>query len=471
MRPTPIHAKIHIPLIVSAILITTLSYIRFFITGSIGLDTHFPPLPAAEAIGALFIGAVALAGYGYWNAVMRGVELGLSFDRVLRLAKVLGILSLIALPLMSNDIFIYLSCGQAPLMGINPYTDAALLPGTDYHRFVPPIWAEGPYCKYGPAAVSIAQFAVFIGGSAPLAGIFAWKLLVFAAFLLFCDATALLLKRFGTADGPAAPFILLCPILWAQAAGQGHNDIFAALFLVGSLLALAHGRFLLSILLLTLGMQVKFYLLPLFLLFFLAWWQTVGLTRRSAATLALSILCAAGFSVLLHFPYWSGKEMLVAIYGPLVNEQPMNNIAYLLPYGLTTIIPALRPYQTTLETALHFLFTALVAMLALWQLRRLVRKQDAPYLVFVRIMALVICFAALRFHAWYFIALLPLCSAGLPPVWLRWGIIVFPLTLIFDIHNFLPRDSYILMAILPATVILVNLLFFHRLRERLSGLP
>ncbi len=471
MRPTPIHAKIHIPLIVSAILISALSYIRFFITGSIGLDTHFPPLPAAEAIGALFIGAVALAGYGYYNAVLRGVELGLSFDRVLRLAKVLGVLSLVALPLLSNDIFIYLSCGQAPLMGINPYTDAVMLPGTDYHRFVPPIWAEGPYCKYGPAAVSIAQFAVLIGGSNPFAGIFVWKLLVFAAFLLFCDATALLLKRFGTADGPAAPFILLCPILWVQAAGQGHNDIFAALFLVGSLLALAHGRFLLSILLLTLGLQVKFYLLPLFFLFFLAWWQTVGLTRRTALILALSICCAAGFTLLLHFPYWTGWETLTAIYGPLVSEQPMNNAAYLIPYALSGVIPALRPHQELLETALHLSLLAITALLALWQLGRLLKKKDAAYLVFVRIMALVICFAALRFHAWYFIALLPLCSAGLPPVWLRWGVLVFPLTLIFDIHNFLPRDSYALMAILPATVVLVNLLFFFRLRERLTGGP
>lgn len=471
MRPTPIHAKIHIPLIVSAFLITALSYVRFFIAGSVGLDTHFPPPAAAEAIGATFLAAVALAGYGYYNAVMHGAAMGLSFDRTLRLAKVLGILSLIALPLLSNDIFIYLSCGQAPLMAINPYTDAAMLPGTDYHRFVPPIWAEGPYCKYGPAAVSIAQFAVFVGGANPFAGIFVWKLLVFAAFLLFCDATALLLKRFNTADSAAAPFILLCPILWVQAAGQGHNDIFAALFLVASLLALAHGRFLLSILLLTLGLQIKFYLLPLFLLFFLAWWQTVGLTRRSVTTLALSILCAGAFTVLLHLPYWSGWETLTAIYGPLVNEQPMNNAAYLIPYGLAGVIPALRPHQATIETGLHLFLFAAVTILALWQLTRLLKKRETAYLVFMRIMALVICFAALRFHAWYFIALLPLCSAGLPPVWLRWGIIVFPLTLIFDIHNFLPRDSYVLMAILPATVVLVNLLFFFRLRERLTDGP
>jgi len=471
VKLTPLRAKIHIPFIVSVLLIALLSYARFWSTGSLGLDTAFPPRPAAEAIGFLFTVAALLAGYGYWNAVMHGAELGLSFERTLRLAKILGTLSLIALPLLSNDIFIYLSCGQAPLLGANPYTDVALLPGTSYHQYVPPIWASGPYCKYGPAAVSISQFAALVGGSSPLAGIFAWKLLVFAAFLLFCDATALLLKRFGTTDGPAAPFILLCPILWAQAAGQGHNDIFAALFLVGSLLALAHGRFLLSILLLTVGMQVKFYLLPLFVLFFLAWWQTVGLTRRSALILALSILCAAGFTVLLHYPYWDGWGTITAIYGPLVNEQPMNNLAYLIPYGLTVIIPALRPYQAAIETGLHLSLTVTVALLSLWQLRRLIQKRDLPYLVFVRIMALVICFAALRFHAWYFIALLPLCAAGLPMVWLRWGALMFPLTLIFDIHNFLPRDSLILMTILPATVVLVNLLFLYRLRERLSGLP
>lgn len=471
MRPTPLHAKVHFPLIVAALMISALSFVRWRFAGTLGLDMVFPPSPAAEIIGILFAAAVVSAGYGYYNAVLRGKELGLSFDDTVHLAKMLGIISFIGLPLLSNDIYIYLSCGQAPLLGNNPYTDVALLPDSIYHRFVPPIWADGPYCKYGPAALSIAQFAALVGGTMPLAGIFAWKVLALAAFLLFCDAIGLLLKRTNSAAGPAGPFILLCPILWVQAAGQGHNDIFAALFLAGSLLAMAHGRWIFSALLLTLGLQVKVYLLPLYLLFLFEWHRREGISLRSTARLGLTVVLAAGFAALLYVPYWDGVGSLTALYGPLVSEEPMNNVAYLIPYGITALIPATAPYASLMSLAIRILFLILIAIVSFWQVRRLLTGRDHAYIVFLRILALVICFAAVRFHAWYFLALLPLFAFGAPPVWLRWGTVVFPLTLMFDIHNFVPRDSAILLILLPPAVIIANLLFFYRLRERLTDAP
>ncbi|HNT29147.1 MAG TPA: polyprenol phosphomannose-dependent alpha 1,6 mannosyltransferase MptB [bacterium] len=249
---TPLHRLVHLPLVAAAVLLSALSFARWRASGTIGLDVLFPPDPAAEIIGILFFVVVLLVIYGYHNAVLRCDELGLTLDRTLTLAKVLAVISLIGMPLLSNDIYIYLSCGQAPLNGFNPYTDVADLATSIYHRFVPPIWAEGPYCKYGPAALSLAQFAAFVGGPSPIAGLFVWKLLSLAAFFLFCDAMALLLKRFGN-TAAAGPFILLSPLLWAQGVGQGHNDLFAVLFLTGSLLALLYRHWILGALLLTVG--------------------------------------------------------------------------------------------------------------------------------------------------------------------------------------------------------------------------
>ncbi len=465
---TPLYRRVHLPLLVSAGLITIISYLHFALTGTFALDALFFPLPIAEVIGVLFAAAVALSFYGYRNAILLAETKDLSVTQTVRLAKWLGVISFFALPLLSNDIFIYLSCGEAPLRGINPYLDHTFLRETTYHSFIPAIWADGPYCKYGPAAISIAQFAAFIGGGTPLAGIFAWKVLAMAAFLLFCDAATLLLRRFGTENGPAAPLILLCPILWTQGPGQGHNDLFALLFLTAALLALAHHRFLLAVLLLTLALQVKFYTLPLVILFLLVWWRQAPHTLKETALFGAAIFGAALLSVLLHSPYWRGWETVTALYGPLFLEEPMNNAVYLIPYGLATLVPAAEPLRPILENGIRIALIALVGAASLWQIYRLMRAGDRPYLVFLRIMTLVICFTALRFHGWYLIAILPLFAEGVPAVWLRWGTLVFPLTLFFDIHNFLPRDAVVLILLLPTAVVLVNLLFFFRIIERLT---
>ncbi len=449
-------------------LITLVSYLRFVATGTLALDAAFPSFPVSEGIGILFAAAVGLSFYGYRNAVLLKEEERIPLDELVRLAKLLGFISFLSLPLLSNDLFIYLSCGEAPLRGINPYTEPHLLRETVYHPFIPAIWADGPYCKYGPAAVSIAQFAALIGGKTPLAGIIAWKVLSFAAFLLFCDTVTLLMRRFGTENGPVAPFILLCPILWVPGPGQGHIDMFAVLFLAAALLALAHHRFLLAVLLLALALQVKFYTLPLVILFLLVWWRNVPHTRREIALFTVAILGAAGLTALLHHPYWGGWATFKAISGPLFSEEPMNNTAYLIPYGLAALKQSEEPIRPVLENTIRAVFIALVGAVSFWQIYRLMRGADRPYLVFLRIMTLVICFTALRFHAWYLIALLPLCAEGVPNVWLRWGVVVFPLTLFFDMHNFLPRDAISLILLLPAAVVFVNLLFFFRIGERLT---
>lgn len=469
MKLTPLHRLVHLPLVAAAILISALSFVRWRSAGTIGLDVVFPPDPVADGIGVLFFVAVLLVAYGYYNAVLRCDELGLTLDRTLRLAKALALIGFIGMPLLSNDIYIYLSCGQAPLNGYNPYTDVSSLAASIYHRFVPPIWAEGPYCKYGPAALSLAQFAAFVGGSSPIAGLFAWKLLSLAAFFLFCDAVSLLLKRLGSAGGATAPFILLSPLLWAQGVGQGHNDLFAVLFLAGSLLSLLYRRWILGALLLTAGVQIKLYLLPLFLLVLFLWYRDEGLNRRSVTTLIVAVLFSGLLAALLYVPYWSGAASLRALYEPLLAEEPMNNIPYLIPYGLNLLFPALTPHEATLQTALRTVLLVAVAAVTVWQVARLARRRDEPFPVFMRIMVLVICFTSLRFHSWYFIAVLPLFAAGASRVWLRWGALVFPLTLLFDIHNFVPRDSWVLLALLPAAVVLVNLLFLVKLPERLTG--
>ncbi len=463
-----LHRRVHLPLIIAALLITLISYLHFAATGNLALDAAFPPRPFAEGLGILFAVAVALSLYGYRNAVSPGEEGRLSLEQTVRLAKLLGVISFFSLPILSNDMFIYLSCGEAPLRGINPYLDEAFLQETTYHPFIPAIWADGPYCKYGPAAISLAQFAAFIGGKTPIAGIFAWKVLSLAAFLLFCDAAALLLRRFGTEHGAAAPFILLCPILWVQGPGQGHNDLFAALFLTAALLALAYHRFLFALLLLALALQVKFYILPLIALFLIVWWRSVPHTRKEAVLFATAMLGAAALTALLHYPYWRGWDTLKAIYGPLFWEEPMNNAAYLIPYGIVAIVPSAESVRPLLENMIRAVLIALVGFASLWQAYRLLYRGDRAYLVFLRIMTLVICFTALRFHAWYLIAILPLFAEGVPATWLRWGLVVFPLTLFFDIHNFLPRDAVTLVLLLPAAVVFVNLLFFSRLRERLT---
>jgi hypothetical protein len=150
----------------------------------------------------------------------------------------LHLLYAIAPPLLSKDIFSYLSYAR---MGVfhhaNPYVHGpAIAPHDEVFRFVG--WRHVP-SAYGP---------LFTAGTYPLAylgpAVSLWTIKVFTALAgLGCVALVWhCAERLGRAPLPAAMWVGLNPVWLAYGVGGGHNDVIMLALTVGGIALLLAGR-------------------------------------------------------------------------------------------------------------------------------------------------------------------------------------------------------------------------------------
>jgi hypothetical protein len=201
--------------------------------------------------GPAFLALLAFAFLTYLVVTARATAYG-------RRALTVGIAAAIALfalapPLLSLDVFSYISYGRLQLEGMNPYESApADLPGDEAARRVEDY--RGAVSVYGP---------LFSAASAPLAalGVPAALWLLKALAALAALALVLLVGRLAAARGlepkRALALVGLNPILLVHGVGGAHNDVFVALAVVGAVALALGAREALAGAALALGAAVK----------------------------------------------------------------------------------------------------------------------------------------------------------------------------------------------------------------------
>jgi hypothetical protein len=184
--------------------------------------------------GPAFLAILCLAFLAYLVVVARADELP-------RRGLVWGIAAAIVLfalapPLLSLDVFSYISYGRLQLEGLNPYESApADLPGDeaagrveDYRHAV---------SVYGPLFSAVSAPLAALGVPAAL---WVTKALVGLGALALVALTGRLAAARGVDPNRALALVGLNPILLVHGVGGAHNDVFLALAVVGAV-ALAQG--------------------------------------------------------------------------------------------------------------------------------------------------------------------------------------------------------------------------------------
>jgi alpha-1,6-mannosyltransferase len=150
----------------------------------------------------------------------------------------LHVLYAIAPPLLSKDIFSYLSYAR---MGVfhnaNPYLHGpAIAPHDEVFKFVG--WRHVP-SAYGPLFTAVTYPLAYLGPAVSL-----WTIKVFTALAgLGCVALVYrIAERLGRAPLSAAMWVGLNPLWLAYGIGGGHNDIVMLALTVGGVALLLAGR-------------------------------------------------------------------------------------------------------------------------------------------------------------------------------------------------------------------------------------
>lgn len=260
------------------------------------------------------------------------------------------------------------------------------------------VWPDLP-SPYGPFWSLLAAVPAALTHGDVLRTVLAFKATA-AAFFLAAGA----LVDVGLRDRPAARtggvlLLLWNPLLLFEVAGNGHNDVVMAFFVVLALVLEQRGLHLPALLALTASALFKFVsllLLPPFVLY-----VALNHGREGRRELALALPLAAALVVFAYYPFWGGVDTLDALrrHAAMVANSPAAVLAGLLQHSMGA-----GDARFVAKWLLALVFGAAYIILLL----RPVRSFAGLTMVFADVLFLYLLLAAFWFQAWYLLWLLPL---------------------------------------------------------------
>jgi hypothetical protein len=302
-------------------------------------------------------------------------------------------------PAQSADLFCYIASGRlVALYGLNPYLHSY---GQIADGFSPYAWFAYPMA-YGPLnlpAFALAGVLSEWGVDLALYGLKLVWLLVHCANLLLL---ARVLRRAGFPATEGFWLFAFNPLVLLELITNGHND---GLLLCGMLLALAAlqgHRPALALWLALLASLVKLpglALLAALVALLVRQGQWVALARGAVAGLTTLAVSAA-----LFFPEPAALANLLNPHG-----YAHNALAGLALRGLVHVIDRFGPFAAPLAAVLPGLYSLAFLGFCLWRLARVTRPADLPREVLVLLFAWLLAYGT-QFFPWYVTWLLPFAA-------------------------------------------------------------
>jgi alpha-1,6-mannosyltransferase len=398
------------------------------LSGAIYLFVFVLPFPLARYYDTIPpVDYAKLTGQALWPGIVYAVSLTLLFafyGAALYLAwdangrwVVLGGAALFSLglatiyPVFAIDLFIYaLRSRILVLHGANPFLFPPQAFPADPWMPLAGEWA-GLTSPYGPLWEGLAALPAWLAGDNFLAHLWGLKALGLASYWFVLGLVYLLAGRVSPRRRWWA--VLACawnPLLLLEIAGNGHNDLWLAVFVLPAFYSMLAGRRRMAFLALAASVLVKFtsaLLLPLFLLFA----ARQESSRRGQVLAVLEGLALVIVVVVLAFaPVWPGWEHF--------GVQKMSDAATRSPMALAVLLLRAAGVGSALSFQLaRYCALALLGLACLWVLYK-VRctypgaPPEAEGLLWAGFMTLFffLIIAAQHFHAWYLAWLVPLAA-------------------------------------------------------------
>jgi alpha-1,6-mannosyltransferase len=355
--------------------------------------------------GALWLLAVMLVRRGSLPPRVIWLVLGVAFA--------MRVMTLIAPPLLSSDIYRYVWDGRVQLAGINPYRYVPAAPELSSVRddtVYPQInRADYAHTLYQPAAQAIFAIAAVI-----TPGVFGMKLMMAMFDLLAIGTLALLLRIAGRDPAELLIYAWLPLPVW-EFAGNAHIDAAAAGLLSVALLVASRGRSIWTGILLAVASLTK--LLPAVVL--PAFWRPrdwrLPLAFAAATVVLYALYASAGFQV---FGFLGGYS----------SEEGIENGHGIFLLQLIDSVVSLPGWAIAVYVALALMIIGLIAIRFAFSGRLPVGR--GPRIVLIArqsaILGAAVLVAVSPHYPWYFGWLAPLaCLAPLPAV--LWMLAAAPL--------------------------------------------
>lgn len=402
---------------------TVLSFSKLFFTNSIRVDFNPLAFPYDWVICIAYAVILLVFGASYWRLYKDKSLDSLSFKKIQLLAFVQLFVASFSMPLLSNDVFVYLAHGELSNRGYDVYS-VDVLKNSIWYNYIGD-WKDAP-CVYGPINLLIAKAAAFFSFGSIWLAIFVYKLihLLFGCFLIF--SAGLISKK-------SSDIILISfsPALWLHNISQIHNDLTGCILITGAVICLLRKKWLLAFFLVGLSVASKIsYGIYVPFITLLCFFSGEKLTLKNSATTALGIVLIIGTIFISYAIFWRSAES-VNVPMKYVSIQPasktfaeITSVAITEYYrndeyhskllktkeGLAEFQEFKNQIWTVVRKAFNYLGVVIVFITTLIFIIKTRFKLSQPILVeyFIKI-SFVFYFIFLHvFNAWYMVAFIPL---------------------------------------------------------------
>jgi len=395
------------------------SWTKVLFTGSIKVDDN--PLEHWIGIATVIVFAVSLMVYGraYYKFFKSPDSFSLSHYQIKLLGYAHVILGSLMLPILSNDIFLYLAYGDLSNMGYDVFTQQNIM---GYSKWIDLVgnWKDSPYL-YGPITLWISKFANWAGGSNIWMVVIVFKIIWLLIGICFVEIMSLMVKHLQDFI-----LVLFTPVFWMQNVGGMHYDLLAGLFLLIAVYFISQQKIVFALIALKLAIMCKI-VFAIFIPFVLLHYFFINSNRISWKPMlyfCLGAIASSTVIILCYLPFWKDSTTITIPFNYLNTQEPSKSFSEVLGEIFHALFNNIAPSDTIGNTShssgkmwwwtqfrigfnVFGIAMGVIVSLVFMIKTRLVFYKTVMAEYWIKICLVFFFFYSHIFNAWYLIALLP----------------------------------------------------------------
>ena len=463
-------------LVICVLALVLVSWSKLIFTGSLKVDDN--PLSTWTGLLVVVLFALSLFTYGkvYRNLYKYAGQLTISHGQLKIWGHIHIVLASLMLPILSNDIFLYIAYGDLSNMGVNVFTNANILQHSKWFYLVGN-WKSSPYL-YGPLTLWIGKMANWAGGSNIYLVLIVFKLIWAGVGICFLEIMSLMVKNLAD-----FVVVLFTPVFWLQNIGGMHFDLLAALFLLIAVYFISQQKIVFSLTAIALACMCKIVFV-IFIPFILVHYFLINPERIKLKPILYFLIGTGAFILITgfsYFPFWKGMSTLTVPLEYLNTQEPSKSFSEVLgellnlgfaPDNYQNTAPA-NELTSTADSAskiwwwkqcriafniIGVLIGLMVCIVFAAKTRLKFTKHTLAEL-WIKLSMVFFFFYSHIFNAWYLIALLPFIPLlGNNERLKRYLMVVSVFSNLHMILLNIGRDSFVYYALPP--IIFINISLF-----------
>ncbi len=419
MLPPMLKSKEIKGLIICVLALVLVSWSKLVFTGSMKVDNN--PVSTWQGLSIFLIFGVSLFIYGriYYKLYKNAGQLTISHFQIKKWGYIHIVLASLMLPILSNDIFLYMAYGDLSNMGHDVFREQDIMVHSKWAYLVGN-WKDSPYL-YGPLTLWIGKIANWIGGNNVYIVLFVFKLIWALIAICFLEIMSLTVKHLGDFI-----LVLFTPVFWLQNIGGLHYDLVAGFFLLIAVYFISQQKIVFSLVAIAIACMCKIVFL-IFVPFILLHYFFINPNRITWKPMVYFIMGIAISAILVglsYLPFWKGMETISVPLKYLNTQEPSKSFSEVLGELLNLVFADAAPKDELANTIdstskiwwwkqcriafniLGIILAVIVSIVFMVKTKFVFYKTVlAEY--WIKICLVFFFFYSHIFNAWYLIALLP----------------------------------------------------------------